>query len=192
MGRASLGCPDGIGPASPPRALTPASPTPRLGSAPGARPGAKIPGREKTGLPWTDHPVAVLPPSYHLTGTALGRDPAVLTSRRGGTDEFLGRGDLPRSRPAGNGGAADPWKSVWCSRGLTPRGEPVRCSRERVGSRAVPVVTPRRKEISARAHGPYLDRRGHKRVRRCPRNQPLICVDTIHFYELGPPAVPAP
>src|SRR6266542_3809938 len=119
-------------------------------------------------MPWTDHPVAALPPSYRLTGTARGRDAAVWTSRRGGTDEFLGRGVCPRSRPAGNGGAADPWKSVWCSRGLTPQREPVRRSRERVGSKAVPVVTPRRKKISARAHGPYLDRRGHKRVRRGP------------------------
>ncbi len=166
MGRASWGCRDGIGPSSPRRALTPASPTPPLGLAPGARPGPQIPGREKAGMPWTDHPVAALPPSYQLTGTALGRDPAVLRSRRGGTDEFLGRGLRARSRVPGNGGVADPWKSVWCSRGLTPCAEPVQCSRERVGSRAVPVVTPRRKEISAPVQRPYLDRRGHKRVRR--------------------------
>jgi hypothetical protein len=114
----------------------------------------------------TDRPAAALPPSYHLTETAFGCDLAVLISRRGGTDEFLGRGAGPRSRAAGNGGAADPWKSVWCSRELTPLAEPVRRSRKRVESRAVPVVTPWRKEISAPVHRPYLDRRGHKRVSR--------------------------
>jgi len=119
-------------------------------------------------MPVIERPTAALPLSHHLTGTVFGRDPAVLISRRGGTDEFLGRGAWPRSRSAGNGGAADPWKSVWCSRVLTPLAEPVRRSRERAGSRAVPVVTPRKKEISAPVHRPYLDRRGHKRVRRPP------------------------
>src|SRR5262249_1805118 len=108
---------------------------------------------------------AALRPSDHRTGTALGRDAAVLKRRRGGTDEFLGRGACPRSRAAGNGGTADPWKGVWCSRALTPLAEPVRSSQERVGSRAVPVVTPGGEEPIARAHRPYLDRRGHKRVR---------------------------
>src|SRR5262249_2836221 len=94
------------------------------------------------GMPLTDRPAAALPPSYPLTETACGRDLAVLISRRGGTDEFLGRGGVPRSRAPGNGGPADPWKSVWCSRVLTPLVEPVRRSRVRVESRAVPVVTP--------------------------------------------------
>src|SRR5262249_43628216 len=116
----------------------------------------------------TDRPAAALPPSYHLTETAFGCDLAVLISRRGGTDEFLGRGAGPRSRAAGNGGAADPWKRVWCSRELTPLAEPVRRSRKRVESRAVPVVTLWRKEISAPVHRPYLDRRGHKSVRPRP------------------------
>src|SRR4051794_22357862 len=97
----------------------------------------------------TERPAAALLPSYHLTETAFGRDLAVLISRRGGTDEFLGRGEVSRSRAPGNGGSADPWKSVWCSRVLTPLAEPVRRSRERLGSRAVPVVTPQRKEIIA-------------------------------------------
>src|SRR5262250_637562 len=112
----------------------------------------------------TDRPAAALPPSYPLTETAFGCDLAVLTSRRGGTDEFLGRGAGPRSRAPGNGGAADPWKSVWCSRVLTPLAEPVRWSWEGVGSRAVPVVTPGEGQIIARVDRPYLDRRGHKRV----------------------------
>ena len=116
-------------------------------------------------MPLIERPAAALPPSYHLTGTVFGRDPAVLISRRGGTDEFLGRGWRTRSRVPGNGGVADPRKSVWCSRVLTPLAEPVRRSCERVGSRAVPVVMPWRKEISAPVHRPYLDRRGHKRVR---------------------------
>src|ERR1044071_7834988 len=109
---------------------------------------------------WTERPAAALPPSYHLTETAFGRDLAVLRSRRGGTDEFLGRGEVPRSRAPGNGGPADPWKSVWCSRVLTPLAEPVRRSWERLGSRAVPFVTPWRKEKSRPVHRPYLDRRG--------------------------------
>src|SRR5262245_38834722 len=112
----------------------------------------------------TDCLAAALRPSYHLTETAFGRDLAVLRSRRGGTDEFLGRGELPRSRAPGNGGVADPWKSVWCSRGLTPLAEPVQRSREGVGSRAVPVVTPGEEEVIAYVHRPYLDKRGHKRV----------------------------
>ena len=81
-------------------------------------------------MPLTERPAAALPPSYYLTGTAFGRDPAVLTSRRGGTDEFLGRGRCAHSRASGNGGVADPWKGVWCSRVLTPLAEPIRCSRE--------------------------------------------------------------
>jgi hypothetical protein len=116
-------------------------------------------------MPLTERPAAALPPSYHLTETAFERDLAVLMSRRGGTDEFLGRGRWARSRALGNGGVADPWKSVWCSRVLTPLAEPVRCGRERVGSRAVPVVTPGSEEISARVRRPHLDIRGHKRVR---------------------------
>src|SRR5262245_2633788 len=88
-------------------------------------------------MPLTDRPAAALPPSDHLTGTASGRDPAVLKRRRGGTDEFLGRGAYPRSRAAGNGGPADPWKRVWCSRARTPLAEPVRRSRVRVGSKVV-------------------------------------------------------
>src|SRR5438876_7567258 len=123
-------------------------------------------------MPLIERPAAALPPSYHLTGTVFGRDPAVLISRRGGTDEFLGRGWRTRSRAPGNGGVADPRKSVWCSRVLTPFAEPVRRSRECVGSRAVPVVTPWRKEISAPVHRPYLDRRGHKRVRLYLIHQP--------------------
>src|SRR5262245_50675011 len=117
----------------------------------------------------TDRPAAALRPSYHLTETAFGRDLAVLRSRRGGTDEFLGRGAGPRSRALGNGGAADPWKGVWCSRVLTPLAEVVRRSRECVASRAVPVVTPGKNEIIAPVHRPYLDRRGHKRVRPARR-----------------------
>src|SRR5262249_20456239 len=56
------------------------------------------------------------PPSHHRTGNAFGREPAALTGRRGGTDEFLGRGAATlRSRSARKGGTADPWRSVWCS-----------------------------------------------------------------------------
>src|SRR5262249_62091756 len=99
-------------------------------------------------------------------GGVWGGVAAVLLSRRGGTDEFLGRGRWARSRVLGNEGVADLWKGVWCSRVLTPLAEPVRCGRECVASRAVPVVTPRKREIIAPVHRPYLDRRGHKRVRR--------------------------
>src|SRR5262249_17229300 len=42
----------------------------------------------------------------------------------------------------------------------------IRRGRERARSRAVLVVTPGEKEISARVHRPYLDRRGPKRGRR--------------------------
>jgi hypothetical protein len=162
MGRAPTRRQDHLGPASPHGVLTPPSPTRTFGFAPGMCSGA---WEDLEGMLVTNRPAAALPPSHHLTGTACGRDPAVLISRRGGTDGFLGRGVSPRSRVPGNGGTADPWKSVWCSRALTPWREPVRCSRERVGSRAVPVVTPGEKGISARVRRPYLDRRGHKRVR---------------------------
>src|SRR5262249_54950746 len=118
------------------------------------------------GIPLSDRPAAALPPSYPLTGTAFGREPAALTSRRGGTDEFLGRGRSSRSRGPGNGATADPWQGVCGSRVLSPLAERLRCGRECVGSRAVPVVTPGRKDITAPVHRPYLDRRGHKRVRR--------------------------
>src|SRR5262249_38916265 len=128
----------GVGPPSPRSVLAPPSPTPSVGFAPGTCPGA---WEDLEGMLWTDRPAAALPPSYPLTETACGRDLAVLISRRGGTDEFLGRGGVPRSRAPGNGGPADPWKSVWCSRVLTPLVEPVRRSRVRVESRAVPVVT---------------------------------------------------
>src|SRR5690348_1275978 len=117
-------------------------------------------------MPVNDRPAAALPPSYHLTATACGHEPAVLMSRRGSTDESLGREFVARSRALCNGGAADPWKGVWCGRVLTPLVEQIRCGREWVGSRAVPVVTPRQRGISAPVHRPYLDRRGHKRVRR--------------------------
>src|SRR5262245_32508205 len=129
-------------------------------------------------MPLTDRPAAALPPSDHLTGTASGRDPAVLKRRRGGTDEFLGRGAYPRRRAAGNGGPADPWKRVWCSRARTPLAEPVRRSRVRVGSKVVPVVTPGEEAIIAHVHRPYLDRRGHKRVRPGNLERPP-CLDTV-------------
>ena len=162
MGRAPVGRRGEVGPSSPRSVLAPPSPTPAVGFAPGTCSGA---WEEPCGMRLTDRPAAALPPSYHLTETALGRDLAVLTSRRGGTDGFLGRGAGPRSRASGNGGTADPWKSVWCSRVLTPLGESVRRSRERVESRAVPVVTLGERRIIAPVHRPYLDRRGHKRVR---------------------------
>src|SRR5262249_48397887 len=160
MGRAPMRRQDHLGPASPHGVLTPPSPTPSLGFALGMCSGDL---EDLEGMLLTDGPAAALPPSDSLTGTALGRDPNVLKRRRGGTDGFLGRGVFPRSGAPGNGGTADPWKSVWCSRALTPLAEPVRCSQEQVGSRVVPVVTPAEKEISARVRRPYLDKRGHKR-----------------------------
>src|SRR5262249_55065823 len=145
------------------------------------------------GMLLTDRPAAALPPSYYLTGTACGREPAALVSRRGGTDESLGRGAGARSRAPGNGGAADPCKGVWCSRVLTPLGEPVRWSREWAASRAVPVVTSREKEISAPVHRPYLDRRGHKRVRPGRRGTELHTRNgTAGRHAPQPPAHQAP
>src|SRR5262249_51290527 len=162
MGRAPARRRDEVGPPSPRSVLAPPSPTPSVGFAPGTCSGA---WEDLEGMLLTDRPAAALPPSYPLTETACGRDLAVLISRRGGTDEFLGRGGVSRSRAPGNGGPADPWKSVWCSRVLTPLVEPVRRSRVRVESRAVPVVTPWGEKKSRPVHRPYLDRRGHKRVR---------------------------
>src|SRR5262249_27363132 len=163
MGRAPRRRQDHLGPASPCGVLTPPSPTRTLGFAPGMCSGDL---EDLEGMLLTNSPAAALPPSVYRTGTAWGRDPAVLTGRCGGTDGFLGRGVSPRSRVSGNGETADPWKSVWCSRVLTPWAEPVRCSREQLRSRVVPVVTPAGQEISAPVRRPYLDKRGHKKVRQ--------------------------
>ena len=54
----------------------------------------------------SDRRVAALPSSQDLTGPPFGDEPRVLKGRRGGTDEFLGRGALapPSPWPSGQGG----------------------------------------------------------------------------------------
>ena len=64
----------------------------------------------RLGKPWrialNVRRVAALPLSQDLTGPPLGDEPRVLKGRRGGTDEFLGRGALapPSPWPSGQGG----------------------------------------------------------------------------------------
>src|SRR5262249_25162553 len=137
---------------------------PQLGLAPGGTglkpksPGGKRApqGKRLGGVGVPVFRAAARPPSHCLTGTAFGREPAVLTGRRGGPGEFLGRGAVTlRSRSSRKGSPADPWRSVGCS--LRADADLRKPSGAVVGAAVnpVPVVTTLEGEILPRARCAY-------------------------------------
>jgi hypothetical protein len=107
-----------------------------------------------------------LPPSQDRTGPPCGDEPRVLKGRRGGTDEFLGRGlTVPQSPwPASQGGRPLDKCLVHLHADTVIRKSPATVS-EAVNSS--PVMTPRKKNYSSPVRGAPVDKRGHIRVRRC-------------------------
>src|SRR5205085_3319862 len=108
--------------------------------------------------------VAALPPSQDLTGTPFGDEPAVLKGRRGGTDEFLGRGTLVLQSPwsSGQGGRSLDKCLVQRHADAVIRKSHAAVSEAVNSSR---VITPRKKEKTSAVRGAPVDRRGHIRVR---------------------------
>src|SRR5262245_540814 len=104
--------------------------------------------------------VAALPPSQDLTGPPFGGEPRVVKGRRGGTDEFLGRGTTAPQSPwlAGQGGRPLAKCLVQPHADASIRKSPA------ADSEAVnrsPVMTPRKKTISSPSVVRPVDRRGH-------------------------------
>src|SRR5262245_11962586 len=134
--------------------------TPMVGLAPGTATGSANPWRIALNV----RRVAALPSSQHLTGTPCEDEPAVLKGRRGGTDEFLGRGiPIPQS-PWSSGQGGRPLDKCLVQRHADTVGR----KSPAAGSAAVnssPVVTPRKKKNSSPVRGAPVDRRGHIRVR---------------------------
>src|SRR5262249_14146027 len=87
--------------------------------------------------------------------------------RRGGTDEFLGRGTLVPPSPwcSGQGGRPLDKCLVQLHADAVVRKSHAAVS-ETVNSS--PVVTPRKRKITSAFCGAPIDRRGHIRVRPCP------------------------
>ena len=128
-------------------------------------PPARLPvatSQERTVL--TVRRVAALPPSQDLTGPPFGDEPRVLKGRRGGTDEFLGRGSpLPQSPClSGRGGRPLDKCLVQLHADAVIRKSSAALS-EAVNSS--PVITPRKEKNSSPVRGAPVDRRGHIRVR---------------------------
>ncbi len=108
--------------------------------------------------------VAALPSSQNLTEPPVGDEPRVVKGRRGGTDEFPGRGiSVPQS----------PWSSGQGGRPLE-KGL-VQLHADAVGRKSQaavsepvnssPVGTPRKKEKPSAVCGAPVDSRGHISVR---------------------------
>jgi hypothetical protein len=111
--------------------------------------------------------VAALPSSQNLTGTPCEDEPAVLKGRRGGTDEFLGRGMLVPQSPWSSGQGGRPLDKCL----VQLHADAVARKSHAAVSEAVkssPVVTPRKKKKSSPVRGASIDRRGHIRVRPAP------------------------
>ena len=108
--------------------------------------------------------VAALPPSQDLTGTPCAAEPAALKGRRGGTDEFLGRGALPPQSPRSSGRGGRPLDKCLVQQHADAI---VRKSHAVVGVAVnrCPVSLLRKKEISSRFRGAPVDKRGHISVR---------------------------
>jgi hypothetical protein len=108
-------------------------------------------GHRPSVLPWTGTVAPSprgCPPAEPLPNwdRPCGREPSALRGRRGGTNEFLGRGATPRSRRAAlSAPVADPWISVWCSFVLTPCAEALGVARS-VAVNSSPVITPRKEK----------------------------------------------
>ena len=111
--------------------------------------------------------VAALPPSQGLTGPPSGDEPRAWKGRRGGTDEFLGRGVVVPQSPWSSGQGGRPLDKclVQLHADAVIRKSPAAVS-EAVNSS--PVVTPREDEKLPPSVVRTIDRRGHIRVR--PRN----------------------
>ena len=112
---------------------------------------------------WMDRRVAALPPSQDLTGRLRAAEPTALKGRRGGTDEFLGRGTvLPQSpRSSGRGGRPLDKCLVQLHADAVIRKSHVAVSKAVNSS---PVVTPRKRKKLSAFRGAPIDRRGHIRV----------------------------
>ena len=108
---------------------------------------------------------AALPPSQDRTGTPRAAEPAILQGRRGGTDEFLGRGIYVPQSPRSSGRGGRPLDK--CLVQLHADAD-IRKSHAAVGVAVNrrPVSLLRKKEKSSRFRGAPVDKRGHIRVRR--------------------------
>jgi len=112
------------------------------------------------------HRVAALPSSQDRTGTPRAAEPAVLKGRRGGTDEFLGRGTVLPQSPRSSGRGGRPLDKCLVQRHADAV---IRKSHAAVGEAVNrrPVSLLPKKKNSSRFHGAPVDKRGHIRVRRC-------------------------
>lgn len=108
---------------------------------------------------------AALPSSQDLTGTPCAAEPAVLKGRRGGTDEFLGRGMRVPQSPRSSGRGGRPVDKCLVQQHADAV---IRKSHAVVGEAVnrCPVSLLRKKKHSSRFRGAPVDKRGHIRVRR--------------------------
>ena len=89
--------------------------------------------------------VAALRSSQNLTGTSLGSEPAALKGRRGGTEEFLGRGTLRSQSPWSSGQGGRPLDKCLVQRHADAvLGKLPAAVSEAVNSS--PVITPRKEK----------------------------------------------
>src|SRR5262249_58593994 len=97
-------------------------------------------------------------------GPPWGVDAAILKGRRGGTDEFLGRGAAVPQSPRSSGRGGRP-----LDKGLVQRHADAVIRKSHVAvSEAInrsPVSLLRKKKIASRFRGAPVDKRGHIRVR---------------------------
>src|SRR5262245_25356963 len=92
--------------------------------------------------------VAALPLSQGLTGPPCEGEPAALRGRRGGTDEFLGRGAWASQSPGPSGQGGRPLDKCLVQRHADTVGRKSHAAvSEAVNSS--PVMTPRRKTTSS-------------------------------------------
>src|SRR5262249_36917080 len=126
----------------------------------------------------TERRVAALPSSQDLTGPPCRDEPRVLKGRRGGTDEFLGRGALAPQSPWSEGQGGRP--SDKCL--VQQHADALSRKFHAAVSAAVnsgPVITPRKNHSSSPVRGAPVDKRGHIRVRlgtQAGRLKPVVPV----------------
>src|SRR5262249_13942597 len=139
---------------SPPPSLTPKPRTPDAWISPRHRSRYRDFGRTLL----TDRRGAALPPSQHRTGPPLGDEPRVLKGRRGGTDEFLGRGIAVPQSPDLSGPGGRPLDKCLVQLHADAR---IRKSLAAVGEAVDrgPVITPRKKNYSSPFRRAPVDRR---------------------------------
>ena len=108
---------------------------------------------------------AALPSSQDLTGPPYRDEPRVLKGRRGGTDEFLGRGAAVPPSPWSSGQGGRPLDKCLVQRHAdTVLGKLPAAVSEAVNRS--PVLTTWKKDYSSLVRGAPVDRRGHIRVRQ--------------------------